>query len=418
MRGKQGARGFTLIEVLVSMTILVILGGALIVILRGGVLTWRQSEARRESFDQAQAIFLQLREDLESALPPFSTPLCDPGNEVEARFVCDKPNGLPRLFLVRSLKAESEHPITGHAGSAIAADAVIDQRNDLAEARASRLRATGGAEEVAWVLGSDGILYRGVKTPIGPPYSLFADTNAYELAPPPGSKLPKPDLNAPAPPPPPGPPPSTGATRPALLRPFATNVIHLELRFWTQYTRTWGTAYPALREAHDDERSGPLTYWDSTRALIAVPKPPAPVPAYFKREFHTFLSRSSLYDARDDILPSAVRITLVLREADAANTHTFLTAKVSARDDELSVQDPGRLPPGPSFVYIGGEWIRYDEVRGSTVVVSKNGRGARGTLPAEHDGSQPVVVGRSFTAIFDVPACREDWGDLRTRRNQ
>lgn len=417
MRTWLPIRRFTLIEVLVSMSIMMILGGALILILRGGVLTWRQSEARRESFDQAQAIFLQLREDLAATVPPFSTPLTDAGNEVEARFVCDKPNGLQRLFLVRSIKAESEHPITGHAGSAIAADSVIDQRDDLAEARQTRLRATGGAMEIAWVLGADGVLYRGVKTPIGPPHSLFADTGAYELAPPPGSKAPKPDLGA-APPPPPGPPPSTGVTRPALLRPFATDVIHLEFLFWTQYTRTWGTRFPPLRVAHEDERSGPMPYWDSTRALIAPPKPPSPVPAHQKRQFHTFLSRASLYDPRDDILPASVRVTIVLKEADAAGSHTYLAVKASARDTELTVKEPGRLKHDGGYVYINGEWIKYDEVRKNTIIVSKNGRGVRGTLAAAHDGSQPVVVGRTFTAILDVPAYREDWGDRRTRRNR
>lgn len=412
------SRRFTLIEVLVAMSILTMLGGALILILRGGLLTWRRSEAKRESFDQAQAVLLQLREDLSAVIPPYDSPIRDAGNEVEARFLCDRQgNGLPRLFLVRSIKAESEHPITGHAGSTIAADAVIDQRDDLAEAREARLRATGGAMEVAWVLGEGGVLYRGVKTPIGAPHSLFDDTGAYEIAPAPGSNMPTPGAGTP-PPPPKGRPPASGSTRPALLRPYATNVIYLELRFWTQYTRTWGTAFPPLRVAYEDEKPGPLLYWDSTRAIIAPTKKPSPKPAYWERQFHTFRSRASRYDPRDDILPSMVRVTIVLGQAAAAKTSTYLTKTVDAKDKELRVQDPAVLDDQGGLLYIDGEWIKYDEVRGDKVIVADGGRGARWTLPKKHDGSKPVQVGQTFTAIFDIPAYREDWGDKRTLRNQ
>src|SRR5690606_25873194 len=149
---------FTLIEILVATGILVTLGTALLVILRGGLEVWRRTEARRESYDQAQAILLQLREDLTAAIAPHRTPVRGLG-DVEARLWCEPPP--TRLFLVRAPTGESEHPITGHAGSTIAADAVIDMRDDLEEAREARLRATGGALEVAWVLEPDGVLYRG-----------------------------------------------------------------------------------------------------------------------------------------------------------------------------------------------------------------------------------------------------------------
>jgi len=61
-------RGVTLLEVLVATAILSTLGAALLVVLRGGLATWRRSEARRQTYDQAQAILLQLRDDLACAL--------------------------------------------------------------------------------------------------------------------------------------------------------------------------------------------------------------------------------------------------------------------------------------------------------------------------------------------------------------
>lgn len=388
-------KGFTLLEVLVAMSILVVLGTALMLILRGGLRTWRQSEAKREAYDRGQSVLLQLRDDFANLLAPSESPL--PGlGETESRLMCERDQeGRTRLFLVRSLKAEAEHPITGHAGSTIAGDATLDQRNDLAEARQSRLRATGGAMEVAWVLGSDGILYRGIRSPIGPPESLF-DPGAFELAP----LLPK------------NPPPvADAASEPApvdagttaLLRPFALEVIHFECLFWSQFTQTWSTRYPALRETRGEEVSGPLDYWDSTRALLQFE-------GASDREYHTFRYQKSIDDSRDDVFPSSVQVTLVLREPLPAQTTTFLAQDLGLNDQELVVEDGTRLPES-GYVYVGSEWLRYDGKNGNTLNLTH--RAARYTVKAEHKIADLVTAGKTFTVVFDVPAWREDWSERR-----
>lgn len=381
------------------MGIFVVLGTSLMVILRGGLATWRRSEARQESYAAAQAVLSQLAEDLRSMVAPHDTPL-DGLGEVEARLLCDvDPAGRQRLFLVRTLKAESEHPITGLAGSTIGAYGVVDYRDDLEEARQSVLRATGGAMEVAWVLGPDHVLYRGIKAPPGPPGSLFADEDPYELAPP--TAVDPAAIAAAAAAPAAGRAPGE---RPPLLRPFATDVLHLELRFWTQYTDTWDPDHPPRRSPRPDEPSGPLLYWDSTRAVLAAPD------GGDRRRFDTFRARSSLTDPRDDIFPAKVRIELTLREHPAAGSTTFLTRVAGPGDTELYVQEPGRLPPGGGHVLIDEEWIEYSHVEGNRVVVAPGGRGARNTTPAQHDLSE-VVVGRTFVRVVAIPAWREDWSD-------
>lgn len=385
-------RHFTLLEILVAMSILVVLGTSLLVILRGGLQTWRRSEARRESFDHAQAVLLQLRDDLNNALAPPESPLKGLG-EVEARLMCmPGAGGRTQLFLVRSLKAENEHPITGHAGSQIGADAVIDQRDDLAEARAARLRATGGEAEVAWVHGPGGVLYRGIRTPIGPPGSLF-EPDSFELAPPPGA--------APA-----APAASQAGPQPALLRPFALEVIHFECLFWSQYTTTWSTQHPPVRNPRPNERPGPLDYWDSTRALLRFPDADPDV-------FHTFKAADSLTDPRDDIFPANVQVTLAFREPSPAGSSTFLAAPVAPGDEEIVVEDPSRLPE-KGFVYVNDEWIAYDAIEGRRLQVSQ--RGARNTQAQQHEGSEEVYAGHTFSAVLEVPAWREDPSDGAGRR--
>lgn len=415
-------RAFTLIEVLVAMAILSVLGTALIMILRGGLQTWQRAEARRESYDQAQAIFQQLREDLANITPPHDTPIRS--GPVESRLLCDlrHPENKTiapgagrgvrqRLVLVRSLKAESEHPVTGHAGNAIGADKVIDLRDDLAEARAARLRATGGQMEVAWVLTNTNDLYRGIRSPIGPPATLFND-GSYELA-----ALPADLTQTPAA----GPkdPPQKGATpakplgpQPALLRPFAQRVIHLEFRFWSQYSRGWNTQHRSTTDTSKAE-SGPLLVWDSTRSLkLKDGRSPK------KREFTTYVGAGSVNDSRDDVIPSKVRVLLVLAQEPIAGSSTFLLAEVGEKDTEIRVQEPHRLQwteDDGGYLYLGGEWIHFDSVSGDTVNVSPGGRGNRWTVPKAHEMSELVHVGKSFVAIVDVPGFREDWGDTARR---
>ena len=363
------------------------LGTALMLVLRGGLSTWRRGEARRETYDAAQGVLRQLREDLRAAIPPHTTPLSGLGVP-EARLLADvdPQSGLPRLFLVRAIKGESEQPVTGLAGSAIGADGVLDYRGDLEEAQQARLRATGGAMEVAWVLGPGEVLYRGIKSPPGPPGSLFADRSPYELA---GTAQ---DEAA------------SDPDRPPLLRPFARDVVHLGLRFWTQYTTAWSLEHPCRRELYENEQSGPLEFWDSTRGMFEPQK-------VGKREWQLPVGPASLHDPRDDVFPLKVLVELTLREAPAAGSSTFLLGRIDANDTEMFVQEPGRLSPQGGYVLVEGEWIEYRETNGKNVLGLR--RGARGTAAAVHEAQVEVVVGRTFSTVVALPAVREDWSDRR-----
>lgn len=400
--------GFTLLELLVAMSVLVMLGTALLLILRGGLATWRRGEARQTTYAAGQALLGQLREDLEHAVAPHDTTLVQGAGEVDARLLADQDDaGRPRLFLVRAIKAESEHPITGLAGNTIGGDAVVDYRDDLEEGRAARLRATGGLMEVAWVLGPGGLLYRGVKAPVGPPGSLFDAQGAYELSPPrpvlggPGESVTEPST-APAPPP----PPASGA----LLRPFAEGVLFLEWRFWTQHSTTWQLSKKPIRFPRADakEESGPLTYWDSTRALLAPVDPNDP------RRWDTFKSQASLRDPRDDVFPAKVRLEVTLEEPPAAGSTTVLEQAIDAKEDRLVLREVGRLPPKGGFARIGSEWVEVTgEPEGASIRVE---RGRRGTAAVAHAAEDEVVVGRTFVIVVALPACREDWSEREPRR--
>ena len=86
------------------------------------------------------------------------------------------------LDLIRSLAGEMRHPITRNAGTLTGALNDYDYIDDSYEADHMLLRAPGGLQEVVYLLDprrGQNVLWRGVKSPIGGPESLFMDDNLY-----------------------------------------------------------------------------------------------------------------------------------------------------------------------------------------------------------------------------------------------
>ncbi len=381
---RRRSSGFTLLELLVATAVLSILGTAVVVILRGGIKTWRRGETRRESFEVAQAVMGQLQDDLGDATVDPATSVW--GRDAEAVFFGDRDgSGRSFLTLVRTIRGESEGTITGHAGSAIGGDARIDYRDDMKKALDGRLRATGGLMEVAYAMGDPGskdeeVLFRGIRSPIGGRTSFF-QTPKLSRAPLPGDPAPAKQ-------------PAEGI---ALLRAFATRVVYFELLYATPYTTTWSTD---VRPLKTDGRSGPIDYWDSTRSLKPAKLDP--------KVFTTFADKSSRSDVHDDVLPSRVKVTLVVREGDAAESSTNLIRDLKTTDQEIVVSEPDRVSK-QGFVLIDREWIEIDDITGARLHVKA--RGARRTKPAEHGQGAEVVIGRTFETVIPLAAGREDWSD-------
>lgn len=388
MRATARRSGFTLLELLVATGILVILGSALVVVLRGGITTWRRGEARRESYEVAQAILGQLSDDLLCATVDPATSLG--GKQVEVVFLGDSDeDDRSRVALVRTLRGESENAITGHAGSAVGGDARIDYRDDMKKAIERRLRATGGLMEVAWAMGKPGtpdgeVLFRGIRSPVGGRTSFFASEKNFFRAPLPGAPEPKD-----------APPEGT-----AYMRAFGTRVIFFEVLYATPYTNTWSKDTPPKKTDGSGD-SGPLPYWDSTRSILKPDTGP--------KLFTTFLSAASRGEPHDDILPPRVKVTLVIREADAAQSATTLKGSIDKETRELKVFEPSRLDRSGGWVCIDAEWVQYEDVSGDKVRVKE--RGGRNSRKAPHGDGAEVAIGRTFEVVIPLPGHREDWGD-------
>jgi len=373
----RAPRGLTLVELLVATAIFSVLGATIVFFLRQGLATWRAGETRRGAYEEAQAILRQVREDLGGA---FVRNPAVPGEDPTVRFICDfDAHGRQRIAFVRTLPREAAHPIAGLAGNMTAAMQDLDGRDDLKEGLAGDLRATGGLLEVAYVMDPRGgdVLYRGEHAPPGGEASLLVAQNVE----------------------------SEERVR-ALFTPFSSRVLHLEMAFWTQYTRTWDDATPPLTRPRIGARSGPAFIWDSTRAILPD------LPGAQADEFRFRRGPASLVEPADDIFPERVLVTLVVAEEGPAATETILTQPLAADGREAKVLSTRGFEARGPFVRIGREWVKVEKVLDDgTLKLPRGSRGRRGTLPADHKAGTTVVAGRTFSAVVEIPASLEHWNE-------
>lgn len=373
-------RGFTLIELVTAIAIFSILAGMLFQMIRNGLDIWSIGEGQRASLEKGSSVLEEIAADLR--MVRADSPHGAPGAPV--RMVSDygffdlnlddaTDSVLQRLRFVRSCPEERFDEWIRRAGDMPGGKGASSDVSHDANLIAA---APGGLAEVAYATvavssktADIGLLtlYRLFRTPIGGEGSLFEDQLYNE---------PK-----------------------ALAKagvPLCGNVLYLGFEFWSRDTRSW--------EDVPNGGTGPLTSWDSTRALLLEPDD----------SFNSFaLARSaaSLEETGDDVFPRRVRITLVLeRDQDEAAVMT-LTRAVTTSATSLIVDTLKPLParkPARAFVKVEGEWVEWNSKDGHEIKVT---RGVRSTGPVPHAIGAKVHVGKTFQKIVEIPVFREDWND-------
>ena len=148
--------GLTLVELVVSLGILAALGAGLVALLAGGVRAWQRGEAMVARAGTAVQLLERMASDLRTVYPSAAPAL-----------VAENPaDGTYRLRMIRRLPGDSLDPLTRQAGDYLLPDARIDGEDDMAEAQAGRLAASGGLAEVSYTLGPDGVIYRSFRSPV------------------------------------------------------------------------------------------------------------------------------------------------------------------------------------------------------------------------------------------------------------
>jgi hypothetical protein len=392
---------FTLVELLVACGILVVLGGGLVALLNQGMALWRTAEQSGRLYDQARLVLDQLARDLRSTVVRSRAQ----DDEVFLRFICDAdPRGRQRLRLVRTISGETAHPVLRHAGRrlAVKSPAVYDGRSDAEEASAGLLAPPGGTMEVFYALDpreDASILWRGVRAPIGGAGSLFHQRTIEEG---PEAAEEKSRLLGPAADRPGEPDPYGGVPFRDAARPLTSGVMFLGFSFWGPTTNTWDPLAKPLAAPRAGQRSGPLTWWDSTRAILD--RPGGPEELAFRRR------ADSLGDPTDDVFPEMAEVTLVL-EGDDDPLGVRLAADLDAKGTRIELSRPLPLPDDPRdrFVRIGSEWIAVESGADRTLRIAGGGRGARDTLAGKHAAGSRVRLGITFRRVIEIPGPRRAW---------
>ena len=80
------AGGYTLLEVVIAVGILVMLGSGLATLLTQGISIWRRAENRGRVYDQARILLERMAEDIRSTVVLSSSA----GGDAWVRFICDE----------------------------------------------------------------------------------------------------------------------------------------------------------------------------------------------------------------------------------------------------------------------------------------------------------------------------------------
>ncbi len=168
---------------------------------------------------------------------------------------------------------------------------------------------------------------------------------------------------------------------------IATGLLHFDIELWSQRTTAWNSS----------GQGGPERVWDSARAGIFL------AAGEQDGQFGLDKGFDSLRDARDDVFPRWIRVTMVVGRSPEVAPDAYLTRALGREDRELMLDREESVPgvAEPRYLKIGSEWVRFADHSGGRV----DGlvRGVRGTTAVDHPSGTPVRVGRTLELYFQVP---------------
>ncbi len=280
---RNGAeRAFTLLEVLIAMSMFTVVGFAVVLLMKAGVDMWIGGNTISQQEDRLEQSLPRLADDARMVSVPALADLIpfDPENP-DPR---EEPAPLPAInrmvsgvhkykigertvpsrywAFVREIGPTELDAYVRRAGTSAEADAYIDGKNDEQEFKEKKHMATGGLMEVLWIYLPDedrpgiGSLCRSFRSPIGGKDTLLDPKNHADL------QLVRTKIKP---------------------EPILSNILYFDIWFWTEFTTTWEwtPSEPSVVRrpiAGQDGRvrlfsSGPSYTWDSTRAAASLKMP-------------------------------------------------------------------------------------------------------------------------------------------------
>jgi hypothetical protein len=343
-------RGFTIIELLTAMTLFLTLGIVLFGLLRQGLGLFQQGESRRSSYERGIALLDELAADLRLARAGGGLLAADP--DIALLVDRDAADHV-RLRFVRPVPRELAEEPARAAGSIPGGEADLDFMAPRSgpEKGAPIVRGLRGLAEVAYVCDPD---------PSKDDPAPLRLRRAMK-APPGGEGSLFVDENL----------------EDERFRTLASGVLHFGVE--------------AVLAGEDPEF---VDSWDSTRGRL--------------KTFSFFVGPQSLTDFRDDLFPSALRLTLTLEREDAGALVPKLDSEISEKERVIAVSNAKDLPAASDaypFVKIENEWIRVAGKDLGTFTASE--RGARGSTAVRHARGARVHSGETLARWVEMSGHRE-----------
>lgn len=377
---RRRRRGFTLVELLVVMGILIAFTYMSVRLLSGGIQVWKVAEDARDQDERARVALDLLRQDLWLADASERSRFINDYSEITTR---GEPMNVARLRFVRSMSRADEARLrSGFASQGQAA--VAGQTVALPAVALPTVISSKGGAAAAEPEGGIGLLevaYSTVADPAAKDPALLILRRAAVAA--------EPEIGA----------PNTifttiftkdfftrqkrGFMDPAIGGGVIGGVLYFGVQLASQKT---------VNFEKPREQGGPEWAWDSTRGEFLGIK----APGYNK--FSMSLARPSL--PRERVFPRRFRIILILAREDSDRRIVTLAKDAEAAANEFILDDPDPLPVGSGdFVKIGGEICEVNEA-GPRILRIKS-RGAFATDIVQHKAGLAVHRGRIF--IMEIP---------------
>jgi prepilin-type N-terminal cleavage/methylation domain-containing protein len=361
-RNIRSRRGFTLIEMMVAIALLLMLGMMVIGFLRGALNATREATARGLMVENAQTVLRQVSTELLQVIPE---PAHADGNRADTAFVImSDPLGRQMIAFTRAW-GEEQRTLAGYdAGRASSRQGY--SRDFTGRNVRDPVRATGGAIEVVYVMEPvpDGMrLYRAERSP--PRAGGLIDTmmewcvefaGSYDDPLVPMAAIREMEID--------------GESLWSQFHLVADNILGLGVECWDDWdrTRTW-------HQGSD----GPVTRWSMGQ----------------RRQEGKY------------VLPRALRLTVLVAADGALRTETLLGAQLGGQDTAVfadMAQDFPDVGSGSAYLRVNNEVIAYGSRAGRTFGNAQ--RGALGTTPTPHPPQSAVIGGEAFQRIVQLPVTR------------
>ncbi|GAB4165949.1 MAG: hypothetical protein Kow00107_11380 [Planctomycetota bacterium] len=410
-------KGFTLLEVLIVLGVFTVFGLVLALFMRSSVRNYSITSERSLMEREAAKILGVIRSDLLSAVPRSegsqpSSFFCtyNDGRQVVA-FTIDRPYEVARGLLNAGNGIDDDMDETADEEMSDGmdndpGDGIDNDGDEQADEEAFNGMDDDGDGEIDEDCTGDGLIDEDCAAPPSPfPVVFYAvdPPRQYED----GSDVPPrpilwrglswdPSLN---------PSQYWSYTAPSTVHftsmPLSKYCMLFEMRFATSETTSWlSSVFP--------DSGGPHFLWDSTRkfgpgALGSQNFPEG-------RKHAPFHSESGETTSQERVFPGRILVSIGLVPDD--EPFAYLTKNISSSDSEVFLNTTDGLPSGDTeewadlhqLLYVGGEWIVYEQARDRSVTVAQ--RGARFTAAKAHYAGEPVWKVLVFTTEVFVPAAK------------